>query len=210
MMKIRNLVLLAVLAALVAMAGCSCKEFEDQVLALDAQIADLQQQLGEREATLAECNDLTDELRKNIREAEMEHAVAIEQRDERYIELTLLNDSVTFASSQWIVLDTMVPALETIANTIRNRDGFKIYVEGHTDDLGILEEFQERWPSNWELGAYRAAAVTRYLTNDLNLPAERFASVSYGPFQPVAGNETAEGRSENRRVVIRLEKITDF
>jgi len=208
-MKTRNLAMVAVLAALVALAGCSCKEFEDQILALDAQIADLQQQLGEREATLAECNDLTDELRVNLREAEMEHAVAIEQRDNRYIDLTL-NESVTFASSQWIVLDTMVPALQAIASTLRNRDDFKIYVEGHTDDLKILEEFQRQWPSNWELGAFRAAAVTRYLTNELGLPAERFAAVSYGPFQPVASNETPEGRAENRRVVIRLEKIEDY
>jgi chemotaxis protein MotB len=208
-MKTRNLALVAVLAALVALAGCSCKEFEDQILALDAQIADLQQQLGEREATLAECNDLTDELRVNLREAEMEHAVAIEQRDNRYIDLTL-NESVTFASSQWIVLDTMVPALQAIASTIRNRDDFKVYVEGHTDDLKILEEFQRVWPSNWELGAFRAAAVTRYLTNELDLPAERFAAVSYGPYQPVASNETPEGRAENRRVVIRLEKIETY
>lgn len=208
-MKTRNLALVAVLAALVALAGCSCKEFEDQILALDAQIADLQQQLGEREATLAECNDLTDELRVNLREAEMEHAVIIEQRDNRYIDLTL-DESVTFASSQWIVLDTMVPALQAIASTIRNRDDFKIYVEGHTDDLKILEEFQRQWPSNWELGAFRAAAVTRYLTNELDLPAERFAAVSYGPYHPVASNETPEGRAENRRVVIRLEKIEDY
>jgi chemotaxis protein MotB len=209
-MKTRNLVLMAVLAALVALAGCSCKEYEDQILALDAQIADLQQQLGEREATLAECNDLTEELRANLREAEMEHAVIVEQRDNRYIDLTLDQNSVTFASSQWIVLDTMVPALETIANTIRQRDDFKVYVQGHTDDKKIMEEFQDRWPSNWELGAYRAAAVTRYLTNELGLPAERFAAVSYGPFHPVASNDTAEGRADNRRVVIRLEKITDY
>ncbi|MEZ4388684.1 MAG: flagellar motor protein MotB [Candidatus Krumholzibacteriia bacterium] len=208
-MMTRNLVLVAVLAAMVALAGCSCKEYEDQILALDAQIADLQQQLGERESTLAECNDLTDELRKNLREAEMEHAVAIEQRDNRYIDLTL-NDSVTFASSQWIVLDTMVPALQAIASTLRTRSDFKIYVEGHTDNKKIMEEFQDRWPSNWELGAFRAAAVTRYLTNELGLPAERFASVSYGPYQPVASNDTAAGRADNRRVVIRLEKINTF
>ena len=97
-----------------------------------------------------------------------------------------------------------------IAATIRDRDDFKIYVEGHTDDMKIMEEFQERWPSNWELGAYRAAAVTRYLTNELDLPAERFASVSYGPFQPIVSNDTVEGRSDNRRVVIRLEKITTY
>ena len=208
-MKMRNLLLLTVLAAVIALAGCSCKEYEDQIMALDAQVADLQQQLGERESTLAECNDLTDELRKNIREAEMENAVVIEQRDNRYIDITM-SDAVTFASSQWIVLDTMVPALETIASTIRDRSDFKVYVEGYTDDKKIMEEFQERWPSNWELGAFRAAAVTRYLTNELDLPAERFASVSYGPFQPIASNDTDEGRSENRRVVIRLEKITSY
>jgi chemotaxis protein MotB len=208
-MKIRNLVLVALLAAAFALAGCSCKEQEEQIMALDAQIADLQQQLGEREATLAECNDLTEELRKNIREAEMENAVVVEQRDNRFVEITL-SDAVTFASSQWIVLDTMVPALETIAASIRNRPDFKVYVEGHTDDRGILEEFQERWPSNWELGAFRSCAVTRYLTNDLDLPAERFAAVSYGPFHPVASNQTEAGRADNRRVVITLEKITDY
>jgi len=208
-MKIRNLILLAVLAAIFALAGCSCSEQEEQIMALDAQIADLQQQLGERESTLAECNDLTEELRKNIREAEMENAVVVEQRDNRYVDITL-SDAVTFNSSQWIVLDTMVPALETIAASIRNRPDFKVYVEGHTDDQKIMEEFQERWPSNWELGAYRSCAVTRYLTNELDLPAERFAAVSYGPFQPVASNDTAGGRADNRRVVITLEKINEY
>lgn len=208
-MKTRMLAMLAVAALIMAVAGCSTKHFEEQIMALDAQIADLQQQLGEREATLAECNDLTDELRRSIREAEMEHAVAIEQRDNRYIEITL-SEAVTFASSQWIVLDTMVPALESIAATIRNRPDFRVYVEGHTDDRRILEEFHYRWPSNWELGAFRASAVTRYLTNDLGLPVERFAAVSYGPFRPIASNETEEGRARNRRVVITLEKIQDF
>jgi chemotaxis protein MotB len=208
-MKIRNLVLLVVLAAAFVLAGCSCKEQEEQIMALDAQIADLQQQLGEREATLAECNDLTEELRKNIREAEMENAVVVEQRDNRYVDITL-SEAVTFNSSQWIVLDTMVPALEAVASSIRNRSDFKVYVEGHTDDKKIMEEFQERWPSNWELGAYRACAVTRYLTNELGLDAERFGAVSYGPFHPVASNDTAEGRADNRRVVITLEKVTSY
>ncbi len=208
-MRIRYLVLPAILAVAVILTGCSCKEYEEQIVALDAQIADLQQQLGEREATLAECNDLTEELRKSIRDAEMENAVIIEQRDNRYVEITL-TDAVTFSSSQFIVLDTMVPALRAVADAVRNRPDFKVYVEGHTDNVGIAEEFLDRWPSNWELGAFRAAAVTRYLTNDLDLPAERFAAVSYGPFHPVAGNDTPEGRQQNRRVVITLEKVTDY
>jgi len=208
-MKLRLLTMVAVLAAVATLTGCSCKKFEEQIVALDAQIADLQQQLGDREATLAECDDLTEELRQNIREVKMEHAVAIEQRDNRYIEVTL-DEAVTFASSQWIVLDTMVPALESIAAAIRNRPEFKVYVEGHTDDRKIMEEFHYMYPSNWELGAFRAGAVTRYLTNELGLPAERFAAVSHGPFKPVASNETAEGRQKNRRVVITLEKVNEY
>jgi chemotaxis protein MotB len=208
-MKKRMVVLVAVLAAALTLTGCSCKKFEDQILALDAQIADLQMQLGEREGTLAECNDLADELRQRIEDIRMQHAVAIEQRDGRYIDITL-DEAVTFASSQWIVLDTMVPALESVAAAIRNRADFKVYVEGHTDDRKIMEEFHYQWPSNWELGAFRAGAVTRYLTNELGLPSERFAAVSYGPFRPVTDNDTEEGRRRNRRVVITLEKITDF
>lgn len=208
-MKIRLIALLAMVAVALTLAGCSCKKFEEQILALDNQIADLQNQLGEREATLAECDDLTEELRNKIREIEMEHAVAIEQRDNRFIEITI-DEVVTFASSQWMVLDTMVPTLETIAGVIRNRSGFRVFVEGHTDDRKILDEFHYLYPSNWELGAFRAGAVTRYLTNELDLPVERFAAVSYGPFRPVASNETAEGRHRNRRVVITLERITDF
>ena len=45
----RNLALLAVLAALFAMAGCSCKEYEEQIMQLDAQIAELQQQIADEE-----------------------------------------------------------------------------------------------------------------------------------------------------------------
>ena len=44
------------------------------------------------------------------------------------------------------------------------------------------------------------------MTNQLNLPAERFAAVSYGPFRPVASNDTPEGRSANRMVRVVLHK----
>jgi chemotaxis protein MotB len=203
-MKMRNLVLLAVLAAAVTLAGCSCKEYEEQIMALDAQIADLQQQLGEREATLAECNDLTDELRKNIKEAEMENAVLVEKMNE--VVVIDLDDTVQFASGQAMVLENMVPALQAIATTLQRYPDWDIFVEGHTDDKKILEEYQEKWPSNWELGAFRSSAVTRYLTNDLGLGTDRFAVVSYGPYRPIADNETADGRSQNRRVRIVLHK----
>jgi chemotaxis protein MotB len=79
-------------------------------------------------------------------------------------------------------------------------------VEGYTDDRKIKEEYQEQYPSNWELGAFRSCAVVRYMTNQLDIPAERCAAVSYGPFRPVADNDSPEGRAQNRRVRFTLHK----
>ena len=115
-------------------------------------------------------------------------------------------DQLAYASSQVIVLDTMVPTLQAIASAVRNHPDWNVFVEGYTDDVKIAEEWQDTYPTNWELGAFRAAAVVRYMTNQLDLPAERFAAVSYGPFHPVASNDTPEGRSQNRMVRVVMHK----
>jgi chemotaxis protein MotB len=44
------------------------------------------------------------------------------------------------------------------------------------------------------------------MTNNLDLAADRFAAVSYGPYRAVAGNDTPEGRAQNRRVRFTLHK----
>jgi chemotaxis protein MotB len=203
-MKLRNVALLIVLVAAVALGGCSCKQYQNQITSLDQQIADLQGQLGERESTLAECNDMTKELQDKLKAADQDKAALVEQMNETVI--ITLDQSVTYASSQFIVLDTMVPTLQTIAGVINEHPDWEVYVEGNTDDVKILEEFQDKIPSNWELGALRSGAVTRYLTNQLNMDPKRFAVVSYGPYRPVASNDTADGRAQNRRVRIVLHK----
>ena len=198
----RNLLMLGLLVALVAMAGCSCKEFEEQILLLNNQIEDMQSEISNNEAIIAERNAIVDELNRDFDDCKAEKAVLIEKSEE--VVMITIPDQLSFSASQFIVLDTMVPSLEIIANSIRNHPDWDVYVEGYTDSRKILEEYQEYYPSNWELGAFRAAAVVRYMTNDLGLPAERFAAVSYGPYRPVGDNETEEGRSTNRmvRVVI--------
>jgi chemotaxis protein MotB len=118
-----------------------------------------------------------------------------------------VQDDLGFAASQTIVLDTMVPTLEAIARTINDHPNWDVFVEGFTDDKKILEEFQEQYPSNWELGAFRSCAVVRYMTNQMGMDANRFAAVSYGPYRPLADNDTPEGRAQNRRVRFTLHKV---
>ena len=200
----RNFVLLGLLIAVFAMAGCSCKEYEEQIMQLDAQIAEMQQELSEKDAVISEREQVAEDLRNNLQECQGENAILVEQSEE--VVMITVQDDLGFNASQRIVLDTMVPTLEAIARTVRDHPDWDVFVEGFTDDRGILEEFQEQYPSNWELGAFRSCAVVRYMTNNLDLPAERFAAVSYGPFRPMANNDTPEGRAQNRRVRFTLHK----
>ena len=171
---------------------------------LDSQIADLQKQVADKEAIIAERQEIASQLESDLEDCKADRAVLVEQVEE--VVMVTVPDQLAYAASQVIVLDTMVPVLESIARTIRDYPTWDVFVEGYTDDRKIAEEWIDQYPSNWELGAYRAAAVVRYMTNYLDLPAERFAAVSYGPFRPVADNDTAEGRSQNRMVRIVLHK----
>ena len=67
-----------------------------------------------------------------------------------------------------------------------------IEISGHTDSDG--EE-----PANQALSEKRAQAVTDYLVK-AGLPANRFSAVGYGSTQPIAGNDTDQGKAQNRRI----------
>lgn len=77
---------------------------------------------------------------------------------------------------------------------------FTVSVEGHTDNVPIKTE---RFPSNWELSAQRAATVVRVLAESGVIPT-RLEAVGYGESRPLATNETEDGRRENRRVTLLL------
>jgi chemotaxis protein MotB len=200
----RNLALLGLLIAVLAMAGCSCKEYEEQIMQLDAQIAEMQKDLADKDAVINEREQVAEDLRNNLKDCQGENAVLVEQSEE--VVMITVQEDLGFNASQVIVLDTMVPTLEAIARTVRDHPDWNVFVEGFTDSKKILEEFQEQYPSNWELGAFRSCAVVRYMTENLDLSADRFAAVSYGPNRPIADNETPEGRAQNRRVRFTLHK----
>ena len=80
----------------------------------------------------------------------------------------------------------------------------QIEVQGHTDNVPLRSSAP--WPTNWELAAARAMEVVR-LFEKRGVEPERLTAVSFGPYHPVASNETAEGRAQNRRIEIRLSPV---
>jgi chemotaxis protein MotB len=80
------------------------------------------------------------------------------------------------------------------------RDGVRVAVEGHTDDLPIATA---RFPSNWELSSYRATTVARYLVSRGVAP-ERLEATGFADTQPRVPNDSPAHRALNRRVSIVL------
>jgi len=90
------------------------------------------------------------------------------------------------------------PAFDRIATLLRER-GFRIRIEGHTDNVPI---HTARFSSNWELSTARATELIRLLIVRDGFDPNHLSAAGYAEFHPVASNSTAEGRGANRRVDI--------
>ncbi|PID43282.1 MAG: flagellar motor protein MotD [Gammaproteobacteria bacterium] len=121
--------------------------------------------------------------------------VSINENDD-WIEISL-KEKILFTSGGTEPVYESFPVMEKIANVLKNTE-YAILVEGFTDNIPIRTR---SFPSNWELSAARASAIVRLLVSE-GVAQTRMAAVGYGSTQPVASNETAEGRQQNRRVVI--------
>ena len=85
------------------------------------------------------------------------------------------------------------PTLEEIGKMLADHPELRIAIEGHTDSDGDDAH-------NQELSERRAAAVRRFLIATYDIDAARLESAGFGETQPVAGNDTPEGKQQNRRV----------
>ncbi len=74
-----------------------------------------------------------------------------------------------------------------------------IMIEGHTDNLPIRTD---EFPSNWELSTARAVNVIKFLIEERDFDPARLSAAGYSEYRPVADNNTAQGRAENRRVEV--------
>lgn len=89
-----------------------------------------------------------------------------------------------------------LPTLRQIADRL-GATPYDLRIEGHTDNVPI---HNAEFDSNWELSAARATHIARLFLEMKAIPADRLSAAGYAEFHPVASNDTAEGRAENRRV----------
>ncbi len=176
-------------------------ELQRETVALDGSAQTLQSELDQRKQKISEMTKTYDALVADLRGELDSGKVEIEQL-RNGIRLNVADD-VLFDSGSAMLDDKGHELLVKVAAQLvssRNR----IEVLGHTDDRPIRAATSEsRYPSNWELGAARAASVVRLLQSQ-GIEGSRMRATSTGEFEPMASNESKEGRARNRRIEIRL------
>ena len=197
----RVIAILMTATALIA-AGCASKgyvreEVEASEVRTGEQIDAVEGQVEANQTRLAEQQAQLDSLSQTSREA-LERALAAGKLAEgKFLYETVLSDDrVRFGFDSSELSDEARVMLDDLAADLRQRNE-DIYVEiqGHTDATGSDDY-------NLDLGRQRAEAVERYLNLRHAVALHRMSVVSYGESAPVTDNDTRDGRSANRRVVL--------
>jgi len=106
---------------------------------------------------------------------------------------------VLFNSGKAKLREDSLPILDKVVEVLKETvPANKVGIEGHTDNEPIKHS---RWKSNWELSAQRALSVVHHLERR-GVTSGKLSAIGYGEYQPIASNDTVQGRQLNRRVEV--------
>lgn len=110
-----------------------------------------------------------------------------------------LNDTMLYKSGSYEISPSAMDILSKIAKIIKDYKDYDVLVEGNTDNVPIS---RTNIRNNWDLSALRASSVVQALQDDFGINPSRLSAAGRGEYNPVATNETADGRAKNRRTQI--------
>jgi chemotaxis protein MotB len=171
---------------------------EQQQADLSRQIAALEQQKTQLLAASQQNQSQYDQLVRNLTEEVKKGQLQVRQyKDMLTVDVA---EQLFFDSGRADLKDTGKAVLKKVGEALKGYEDKVIRVVGHTDNVPIKTKV---FPSNWELSVARATTVVRYLL-ETGIPPERMVASGRAEYQPVAENDSAEGRKKNRRIEITL------
>lgn len=142
----------------------------------------------------ANLTTLQAELAQALRREIASHAVALHRESEGLV--ISLREFGFFDSGSASLRPSALPALDRIASILAVRT-CRLRIEGHTDNVPI---HTAQMTSNWELSTARSTELVRLLITRYRFSPERLSAAGYAEYHPIAGNDTPQGRAQNRRV----------
>ncbi|PIE48421.1 MAG: hypothetical protein CSA40_00530 [Flavobacteriales bacterium] len=119
-----------------------------------------------------------------------------------------LSDKMLFKSGSYVIQDRAGEVLGKLTTILNDYKDYDILIEGHTDNVPITNSCIK---DNWDLSALRATTIARYFQHNMGINPARITAGARSEYVPKADNNTAEGRSINRRTeVIIMPKLDEF
>lgn len=113
-----------------------------------------------------------------------------------------MENKLLFGSGSWVVGTEGKKAVVEVAKVLAANPEISVLIEGHTDNVPYQGSGQIT--DNWDLSTKRATAIVNIIRENKGVNPQNLTAAGRGEFAPVAGNDTAEGKSKNRRIEIIL------
>lgn len=148
---------------------------------------------------------LTNNLTRSLSREEMKDVDVQVLKGVVYISLS---DNMLYKSGSYEISDQANETLSKIAKIITDYKDFEVLIEGNTDNVPISKA---NIRNNWDLSALRASSVVQALQNNFAVDPKRLTAGGRGEYNPVASNDTPEGKIKNRRTqIIITPKLDQF
>ena len=174
---------------------------------LNALLNQKKNELNERERTINELQQMINAQNEKVRKllSSVKDALLGFSSDELTVRekdgkvYVAMSDKLLFQSGSARLDKRGEEALGKLAEVLNKQTDIDVFIEGHTDNKPInTVQFKD----NWDLSVIRATSVVRILIKNYNVNPLQIQPSGRGEYMPVDDNETAEGRSKNRRTEI--------
>ena len=174
---------------------------------LNALLNQKKNELNERERTINELQQMINAQNEKVRKllSSVKDALLGFSSDELTVRekdgkvYVAMSDKLLFQSGSARLDKRGEEALGKLAEELNKQTDIDVFIEGHTDNKPInTVQFKD----NWDLSVIRATSVVRILIKNYNVNPLQIQPSGRGEYMPVDDNETAEGRSKNRRTEI--------
>ncbi len=213
MNKLTTLLIVLLLMAVAVAGYMFYKNPEDrsaELVALSEQIAVLKADNSKLSAELVSANKRhVEQLRQDV--DALKQSMGAELKEKEGVIRQLRDTTATIQLGSDVVFQLGSTDLSAAGKTvllgvtelIEKYPDYLISLEGHTDNVPIKAALWQRFPSNWELSAARAAAAARFL-EDQGVDPLRLRVVGYSLSRPLVDNDSEQNRTRNRRLEIRF------
>ena len=174
---------------------------------LNALLNQKKNELNERERTINELQQMINAQNEKVRKllSSVKDALLGFSSDELTVRekdgkvYVAMSDKLLFQSGSARLDKRGEEALGKLAEVLNKQTDIDVFIEGHTDNKPINTVL---FKDNWDLSVIRATSVVRILIKNYNVNPLQIQPSGRGEYMPVDDNETAEGRSKNRRTEI--------